>query len=94
MAKKLFVGNLPHDITERDLIDIFNQMGSVQSAKIVFDRDSGRSKGFGFVEMENDTEADAAIKQYDGGTLDRRIITVKEAKNAAPPMQMGPRARW
>lgn len=93
MAKRLFVGNLPHDITERDLIEIFNQIGAVQSAKIIFDRDSGRSKGFGFVEMANDEEADAAVRQYDGGTLDRRIITVKEAKHSQGPAVSAPIAR-
>ena len=66
MAKKLFVGNLPYSTTSESLNETFAAFGTVDSATVVTDRDTGRSKGFGFVEMSNDEEAAAAIKQLDG----------------------------
>jgi cold-inducible RNA-binding protein len=83
VAKKLFVGNLPYNTTNEDLGKFFEQYGEVASAAVIMDRATGRSKGFGFVEMTNDAEADAAIAQGDGGELDGRKLTVSEARPKA-----------
>jgi RNA recognition motif-containing protein len=80
----LYVGNLPFRVTDQDLNDIFAQVGQVASAKVIMDRDSGRSKGFGFVEMSTDEEAQKAIDQMNGADLDGRPLTVNEAKPMAP----------
>ena len=85
MGRKLYVGNLPYSATEQILVETFSQHGTVESANIVTDRDSGRSKGFGFVEMSSDSEARKAIQELDGSTLDDRQIKVNEAKPKAPP---------
>ena len=84
MGKKLYVGNLPFSTTEQSLVDMFSQCGTVESAKIITDRDTGRSKGFGFVEMGSDTEAQAAIDKFNGSDYDGRPMTVNEAKPMAP----------
>jgi len=84
MGKKLYVGNLPFTVTEQDLNDIFAQVGQVASAKIIQDRDTGRSKGFGFVEMSSDDEATKAIEQFNGAELNGRPLTVNEARPMAP----------
>lgn len=84
MAKKLYVGNLPFSTTDQELSDIFSQMGEVLSAKIITDRNSGRSKGFGFVEMKNEGEAEQAISQYHGAELYGRALVVNEAKPMVP----------
>lgn len=84
MAKKLFVGNLPFSITEAALTEKFSACGSVESAKIVTDRDTGRSKGFGFVEMSTDEEAAQAISKLNNAELDGRAISVSEARPQAP----------
>lgn len=84
MGKKLYVGNLPFSATEDDLRSKFAQCGTVETATIITDRDSGRSKGFGFVEMSNDEEAQAAINQYNGSDYDGRPMTVNEARPMAP----------
>ncbi len=83
MAKKLFVGNLPYSTTSESLHDAFAAIGEVESASVVTDRDSGRSKGFGFVEMASDDLAQAAIKALDGSEQDGRRITVSEARPKA-----------
>jgi len=80
VAKKLFVGNLPYTTTNESLGEFFAQYGEVTSAAVIMDRATGRSKGFGFVEMTNDAEADAAIAKGDGGELDGRRLTVSEAR--------------
>lgn len=80
MAKKLFVGNLPYTTTNEDLGEFFAQFGEVLSAAVIMDRATGRSKGFGFVEMTNDAEADAAIAQGDGSEFEGRKLTVSEAR--------------
>lgn len=80
MAKKLFVGNLPYTTTNEDLGEFFAQFGEVLSAAVIMDRATGRSKGFGFVEMTNDAEADAAIAQGDGKEFEGRKLTVSEAR--------------
>src|SRR5688572_29926303 len=80
MAKKLYVGNLSYDVDSSELEQLFGQHGQVQSAQIINDRDTGRSKGFGFVEMANDQEADAAIAALNGQQHNGRALTVNEAR--------------
>jgi RNA recognition motif-containing protein len=80
MGRRLFVGNLSYNTTEISLRDAFGQIGTVADAKIVTDRDTGRPRGFGFVEMGSDQEAQAAITQFNGRELDGRAITVNEAQ--------------
>ena len=80
MAKKLYVGNLSYNTSDSDLQRMFGAFGTVQSAQVVSDRDTGRSKGFGFVEMGSDQEAQAAISGLNGKEVDGRALTVNEAK--------------
>ena len=80
MAKKLYVGNLGYTVTDSDLEQMFAAYGTVQSAQVVMDRDSGRSKGFGFVEMGSDQEAQAAIAALNGKEVGGRTLTVNEAR--------------
>ena len=77
---RLYVGGLPYQSTEQDLIDLFEQVGQVASATVITDRETGRSKGFGFVEMADDEEARTAIERLNGSTLGNRTITVNEAR--------------
>jgi hypothetical protein len=84
MGKKLYVGNLPFSATEQVLLDTFAQCGSVESVKIITDRDTGRSKGFGFVEMASDAEAQTAIEKFNGADYDGRTMTVNEARPMEP----------
>jgi RNA recognition motif-containing protein len=80
MGKKIYVGNLPFSISEEQLSSAFAQFGAVDSAKVVTDRETGRSKGFGFVEMPVDSEADQAIEKLNGTDLNGRNINVSEAR--------------
>ena len=80
MGKKLYVGNLGYGVTDNDLNAMFAAHGTVQSAQVIMDRDTGRSKGFGFVEMGSDGEAQAAIAAMNGKEVDGRQLTVNEAK--------------
>lgn len=80
MGKKLYVGNLPFSITEESLSNTFSEYGTVESAKVIMDRNTGRSKGFGFVEMSTESEAQDAIKKLDGSDYDGRPIRVNEAE--------------
>ena len=80
MGNKLYVGNLSYNVRDEDLQQAFAQYGSVSSAKVMMDRDTGRSKGFGFVEMGSDPEAQAAINGMNGQALDGRAIVVNEAR--------------
>ena len=80
MSKKLYVGNLSFDVTEATLRDMFGPYGAVQTAQLITDRDTGRSKGFGFVEMGSDQEAAAAIAGMNGQMSGGRALTVNEAK--------------
>ncbi len=89
MGKKLYVGNLPFNTTDESLNEIFSQAGSVQSAKIITDRDTGRSKGFGFVEMSSDQEAADAIQKFNGAEYGGRNMTVAEARPMAPREDRG-----
>lgn len=84
MGKKLYVGNLPFSATDAILSDTFAQCGTVESSKIITDRETGRSKGFGFVEMSSDTEAQNAIAKFNGADWEGRPMTVNEAKPMAP----------
>lgn len=84
MGKKLYVGNLPFSVTEGSLSDYFGSVGAVESCRIITDRDSGRSKGFGFVEMATDEEAQKAIDELNGKELDGRALTVNEARPEQP----------
>ena len=77
---RLYVGGLPYQTTEQDLIDLFVQVGQVASATVITDRDSGRSKGFGFIEMGDEQEARSAIERINGITMGDRTITVNEAR--------------
>jgi len=80
MGSKLYVGNLSYDTTSSDLEQLFGQHGTVQSAEVIADRDTGRSKGFGFVQMGSDDEAQAAIAALNGQDVAGRNLTVNEAK--------------
>ena len=80
MATKLYIGNLSYDTTQTELQELFAEVGTVESVNVIMDRDSGRSKGFGFVEMASGEEAQAAIKQYDGYDLKGRALKVNEAR--------------
>ncbi len=89
MGKKLYIGNISFNADDQTLSDLFAQCGTVESAKIITDRDSGRSKGFGFVEMSTDSEATAAIEKLNGYELSGRNINVSEAKPMAPKENRG-----
>ena len=89
MGKKLYVGNLPFSATDQILTDTFSQCGTVESSKIIIDRDSGRSKGFGFVEMSTEAEALDAISKFNGADYDGRAMTVNEARPMAPRENRG-----
>ena len=91
MGNKLYVGNLPYSVRDGDLEQAFGQFGSVTSAKVMMERDTGRSKGFGFVEMGSDAEAQAAINGMNGQPLGGRGIVVNEARpmEARPPRSGG-----
>jgi RNA recognition motif-containing protein len=80
MGKKLYVGNLTYGVTDSTLEQMFAEHGAVKSAQVIMDRDTGRSKGFGFVEMSNDNEALAAINALNGRPHEGRPLTVNEAK--------------
>ena len=80
MGRKLYVGNLGYDVTDADLSQLFGEHGTVDSANVITDRDSGRSKGFGFVEMSTDDEAEAAITALNGRDHSGRALTVNEAR--------------
>ncbi len=83
MARKLFIGGLPYRTTNDELRDAFAKAGEVASASIVTDRETGRSRGFGFVEMANDADADTAIEMWNGKELGGRTLTVSEARPKA-----------
>ena len=76
----IYVGNLPYSVTDEDLRDAFSAYGQVDSARVITDRDSGRSKGFGFVEMESSSEAEAAIQALNGQDMQGRVLTVNESR--------------
>ncbi len=84
MSKKLYVGNLPFSATEDSLKQMFAQFGTVESVSVITDRYTGQSKGFGFIELANKSEADAAIDKMNGSEMDGRTLKVSEAKPQAP----------
>ena len=84
MGNKLYVGNLSFSVTENSLQALFADLGTVTSAKIIMDRDSGRSKGFGFVEMSTSSEAQSAIEKMNGKEVEGRALTVNEARPQEP----------
>ena len=91
MGNKLYIGNLPYTVRDSDLEQAFSQFGSVTSAKVMMERETGRSKGFGFVEMGSDAEAQAAVNGMNGQPLGGRSIVVNEARpmEARPPRSGG-----
>ena len=80
MGRKLYVGNLPYSADQQSLTEIFGQCGTVDSVNVITDRDTGRSKGFAFIEMSSDSEAQKAIQELNGTDCDGRPMTVNEAK--------------
>lgn len=87
--KKLFVGNLPFDVNDADLVTVFSVVGKVRSAKVVLNKKTGRSKGYGFVEMDSEELAKEAVQKFEGATLNERAITVALA-SAKPPREPKP----
>lgn len=84
MANKLFIGNLSYSVDQDGLADLFSGLGTVDSVKIITDRNTGRSKGFGFVEMSTESEAQACIQEFDGKEYQGRQISISIAKPQAP----------
>ena len=94
MGKKLYVGNLTYGVTDGTLAAMFEPHGTVESAQVVMDRDTGRSKGFGFVEMKTDQEAQAAIAALNGREVEGRSLTVNEARPKPEGGRGGPGRRY
>jgi len=94
MGRKLYVGNLPYSATETALSDKFNECGTVESCKLITDRDTGQSKGFGFIEMASDAEARAAIEKFNETDYDGRPMKVNEAKPQEKRSGGGGGGRW
>lgn len=94
MGKRLYVGNLSYNTTDESLRQAFSAHGAVTSAQVVMDRDTNRSRGFGFVEMANDNEAQAAIAALNGQPLDGRALTVNEARERTEGGGRGGRDRY
>ena len=84
MGQKLYVGNLPYSATDESLAGAFGECGTVRSARVITDRESGRSKGFGFVEMSSDEEAQAGIERFNGADWEGRAMNVSEARPMTP----------
>jgi cold-inducible RNA-binding protein len=93
MARKLYVGNLGYGVTDSELSSMFEAHGTVESAQVIMDRDTGRSKGFGFVEMKSDSEAQAAIAALNGKDVGGRNLTVNEARPKTEGGRGGPGGR-
>lgn len=89
MGRKLYVGNLPYSVTQQMLQDMFSSCGTVDSVNLITDRDTGQSKGFAFVEMSSDSEAQKAMQELNGSNLDGREIKVNEAKPKPPRDKRG-----
>ena len=94
MSQKIYVGNLGYTVTNQDLNAKFGEHGTVTSANVIMDRDTGRSKGFGFVEMSSASEATSAINALNGVELGGRAMNVTEAKPMAPRTNSAPRSRY
>ncbi|MBZ0281826.1 MAG: RNA-binding protein [Anaerolineae bacterium] len=80
MAKKLYVGNLSYDVTEAQIRELFAPLGEITEVSVIMDRDTGKSKGFAFVQMVEDNAANEAIRRFNGHSLDNRALTVSEAR--------------
>jgi RNA recognition motif-containing protein len=93
MAKRLYVGNLPYSLTEAELRDVFAEVGEVADVKLVLDRDTGRPRGFGFVEMASEPEAQQAIQSLNGRDLQGRPMSIREAQPRAGGFRSGGGAR-
>ena len=91
MSKKLYVGNLPYTATDATLSELFAQAATVESASVITDKFTGRSKGFGFVEVASEEEMNAAIEKFNGFDMEGRDLTVNEARPKAPRDDRGPR---
>lgn len=91
MGRKLYVGNLPYSTNDESLRSKFEEVGTVDSSKVITDRETGRSKGFGFIEMSTDEEAEEAISRFHGTEVDGRAMTVSEAKPMTPNDRGGSR---
>ena len=92
---KIYVGNLPYSVSSEDLSDMFKEHGGVEDVTIIMDRDTGRSKGFGFVEMPNNSDADRAIKSLNGTQIGGRALTVNQARpRESRPRDGGSSRRW
>ncbi|MGZ3773316.1 MAG: RNA recognition motif domain-containing protein [Pseudobdellovibrionaceae bacterium] len=91
MGKKLYVGNLSYNVDSHQLTDVFSECGTVDSANVITDRDSGRSKGFAFIEMSSDGEAQTAIQKLNGMEISGRAMNVSEAKPQEPRQGGGSR---
>ncbi len=89
MGKKLYIGGLPYGTTQEALASLFSEVGTVESARIITDRETGRSKGFAFVEMSSDTEAQSAIDKFNGQDFEGRRLTVNEARPQPPRESRG-----
>jgi RNA recognition motif-containing protein len=87
MGSRIFVGGLPYSVTESRLTELFEPHGTVESVRIVTDRESGRSRGFGFVEMASEEQCEAAINALNGSELDGRVLTVNKARPEEPRSQ-------
>ncbi|MGH2586846.1 MAG: RNA recognition motif domain-containing protein [Dehalococcoidia bacterium] len=94
MAVSLFVGNLPYSVSEETLSDLFSQAGTVVGVRLPTERETGRPRGFGFVEMESNEDAQNAIRQFDGYRLDNREIRVNVAEERAPRAARSDRGRY
>ncbi|MFL5733429.1 MAG: RNA recognition motif domain-containing protein [Chloroflexia bacterium] len=94
MAKRLYIGNLPFQTTAEDLRDLFSQVGEIATVDVITDKFTGRSKGFAFVEMTNDTESQEAIDKFNGYMLDNRAIVVNEARPREERSGGGGRSRY
>lgn len=94
MAQKLYIGGLPYSTTDEELRDAFAQAGNVTSATVIIDKMSGRSRGFGFVEMSSDAEAQAAIELWNGKELNGRRLTVNEARPREERAPRDEKPRW
>jgi len=90
MGKKLYVGNLTYEVSDSELMKLFESFGTVESAQVIMDRDTGRSKGFALVEMKSDAEAGAAIAALNGKELNGRALTVNEARPKPERSRSGP----
>jgi cold-inducible RNA-binding protein len=89
MLKRLYVGNLPYSVTEDSLQEMFSEAGPVENVKLITDRETGRSKGFGFVEMATEEGAERAIQEFNGKKIEGRPLTVNEAR-PQPPSEGSP----